>query len=82
MTEENVVIFEEPATADGRRIGHARLNAPASLNALSLAMVEQLLPRLKQWIRDPDIVAIVLDGAGSRAFSAGGDIRDLYHSIK
>ena len=39
MTEENVVIFEEPATADGRRIGHARLNAPASLNALSLAMV-------------------------------------------
>jgi len=49
MTEENVVIFEEPATADGRRIGHARLNAPASLNALSLAMVEQLLPRLKQW---------------------------------
>ena len=82
MTEENVVIFEEPATADGRRIGHARLNAPASLNALSLAMVEQLLPRLKQWVRDPDIVAIVLDGAGSRAFSAGGDIRDLYHSIK
>lgn len=81
MTEENIVIFDEPATADGRRIGHARLNAPASLNALSLGMVEQLLPRLKHWLRDPDIVAIVLDSAGSRAFSAGGDIRDLYYSI-
>ncbi len=82
MTEANVVIFDEPTTADGRRIGHATLNAPASLNALSLAMVEQLGPKLDQWIRDPGIACIMLDGAGDRAFSAGGDIRDLYHSIR
>ncbi|MDO4905938.1 MAG: enoyl-CoA hydratase/isomerase family protein [Lautropia sp.] len=82
MTEANVVIFDEPTTADGRRVGRATLNAPASLNALSLAMVEQLRPRLDQWIHDPDIVCIMLDGAGDRAFSAGGDIRDLYHSIR
>ena len=82
MSADNVIIFREPATADGRRIGHATLNAPASLNALSLDMVEQLNRQLKSWIRDPDVVAIVLDGAGERAFSAGADIRDLYHSIR
>lgn len=82
MTESSVVIFDEPATLDGRRVGRATLNAPASLNALSLAMVEQLGPRLEQWIADPGIACIVLDGAGERAFCAGGDIRDLYHSIR
>lgn len=82
MTEPRVILFDEPTTADGRRVGHATLNAPASLNALSLAMVEQLLPQLEQWISDPDIVCIVLDGSGERAFCAGGDIRDLYHSIR
>lgn len=81
MSEDSVVIFEELATASHRRVGRATLNAPASLNALSLAMVQQLRPRLEHWIRDPDIAAIILDGAGPRAFSAGGDIRDLYHSI-
>ena len=82
MTEENMVIITEPATADGRRIGRATLNAPASLNALSLDMVNLLYPKLKAWIRDPDIVAIVLDSTGDRAFSAGADIRDLYHSMR
>lgn len=82
MRDDNVVIFEELTTANQRRIGRATLNAPASLNALSLDMLSQLRPKLEAWMRDPDIVAIVLDGAGERAFSAGGDIRDLYHSIR
>lgn len=75
------VLFRDLRTACGRRFGIATLNAPASLNAISLAMVEALGPQLDAWFDDPSIVGIVLDGAGERAFCAGGDLRDLYRSI-
>ena len=75
------VLLREIPTACGRRFGHATLNAPASLNALSLAMIEALGPRFDAWLADPDIVGIVLDGSGDRAFCAGGDIRELYRTM-
>ena len=45
----DIVLFSEIATAGGRRIGRATLNAPKSLNALSLDMIEALEPQLQQW---------------------------------
>ncbi|EJM31194.1 enoyl-CoA hydratase/isomerase family protein [Pseudomonas sp. GM25] len=63
-------------------IGHLTLNRPAGLNALTLDMVRQLQQHLDAWAADADIHAVVLRGAGEKAFCAGGDIRSLYDSHK
>lgn len=81
MTENAVVLFEELVAENGKRIGVATLNSEKSLNALSLAMVELLLPQMQAWKSNPDIAMVILQGAGDKAFCAGGDIRDLYHSM-
>ncbi len=56
------------------------LNRPAALNSLTLAMMQALDPRLDEWEADRDVGAVVIRGAGGRAFCAGGDIRALYGS--
>ncbi|MFJ2362144.1 enoyl-CoA hydratase/isomerase family protein [Pseudomonas sp. NPDC087697] len=63
-------------------IGHLTLNRPAGLNAMTLDMVRSLHQQLDVWSRDPHIHAVVLRGAGEKAFCAGGDIRSLYDSFK
>ncbi len=77
-----VVLFAELSCENGKRIGVATLNSEKSLNALSLPMVELLLPQMQAWKDNNDIAMVVLQGAGDKAFCAGGDIRDLYHSMK
>lgn len=79
---DDCVILREFATACGQRFGHATLNAPKSLNALSLAMIDRLAPQLDAWAADPGIVGVLLDGAGEKAFCAGGDVAALYHAIQ
>jgi enoyl-CoA hydratase len=49
-------------------------NRPGKLNAISSAMLEQLADRLDQADRDAAVRAVVLTGAGDRAFVAGADI--------
>ena len=63
-------------------IGHLTLNRPAGLNAINLEMVRSLQQQLDVWATDPQIKAIVLRGAGEKAFCAGGDIRSLYDSYQ
>ncbi|AFJ59764.1 MULTISPECIES: enoyl-CoA hydratase/isomerase family protein [Pseudomonas] len=63
-------------------IGHLTLNRPAGLNAITLNMVRQLAAHLQVWADDPEVYAVVLRGAGEKAFCAGGDIRSLYDSFK
>jgi enoyl-CoA hydratase/carnithine racemase len=58
------------------------LNRPAALNALSLAMVEELKAALRGFAADPHIRGVLLQGAGEKAFCAGGDVRALYDSFK
>ncbi|CAN5342341.1 enoyl-CoA hydratase/isomerase family protein [soil metagenome] len=56
-------------------LGHITLNRPNALNALTLGMVEAVADVLERWRNDDAIRCILLDGAGERAFCAGGDIR-------
>ena len=63
-------------------IGHLTLNRPSGLNAINLEMVRSLQQHLDAWAADPRVKAIVLRGAGEKAFCAGGDIRSLYDSYK
>ncbi len=62
-------------------VGRVTLNRPKALNALTLAMTRQLDARLIDWAADDRIAAVVVEGAGDRAFCAGGDIRALYASM-
>ncbi|MDX7695006.1 enoyl-CoA hydratase/isomerase family protein [Aeromonas dhakensis] len=73
------VRIETLPTADGRYIGMLTLDSPASLNALSLEMIQLLQAALTRWEQDPAIVCVLLQGAGEKAFCAGGDIRSFYY---
>lgn len=76
------VLFDTLRTASGHVFGRATLNAPASLNALSLAMVDLLTPQLAAWAADAQVAGVVLDGAGEKALCAGGDIIELAGEIR
>ncbi|WP_043760938.1 enoyl-CoA hydratase/isomerase family protein [Aeromonas taiwanensis] len=75
---EPVVVTTHP-TADDRQICVLTLDSPASLNALSLPMIQSLQAALTAWEQDPSIVCVLLQGAGEKAFCAGGDIRSFYY---
>ncbi len=72
MPNEQSVI----ARRDGRA-GRILLNRPRALNALDLEMIRALTLALTEWHDDPHVHVIVIEGAGDRAFCAGGDIRAL-----
>lgn len=81
-TVEAPVLFETRAGVDGKRIGIATLNAPKTLNGLSLEMTRLLDAQLRAWAQDPAIACVVLRGAGEKAFCAGGDLHGLYRSMR
>lgn len=58
------------------------LNRPEKLNALNYATNDRLLELLNVIEFDPSVCAIVITGAGDRAFSAGGDIHEFTQSVK
>lgn len=62
--------------ATSGNVGIVRLNRPSALNALSQALIEQLLSSLRAFDSDPDIGAIVLTGS-EKVFAAGADIKEL-----
>jgi enoyl-CoA hydratase/carnithine racemase len=78
---EPAVVFEERTAHQGKRIGVATLNTPRSLNGLSLEMARQLEAKLIAWADDDDIAIVVLQGAGEKAFCAGGDLLGLYRGM-
>jgi enoyl-CoA hydratase/carnithine racemase len=75
MTTEDTTIVRR----DGR-VGRLVLNRPKALNALDLTMIRACAAALTQWADDPHVDAVVIEGAGDRAFCAGGDIRVLRDS--
>jgi enoyl-CoA hydratase/carnithine racemase len=60
-------------TIDGP-VAELRLDNPAKLNALTVAMLEALDAHCAALERDPEVRAVVLSGTGERAFCAGADI--------
>src|SRR5215207_11632816 len=45
-------------------------------------MIRSLTAVFDAWRYDPEVSVVVIDGAGERGFSAGGDIRELYEYAK
>lgn len=58
-------------------LGLVTLNRPRALNALTLDMIHEMTRQLGAWTRDPAVAAVLIRGAGDKAFCAGGDIRAL-----
>ncbi|SAI02005.1 enoly-CoA hydratase [Bordetella ansorpii] len=76
------VLFEERFTDTGMRLGVATLNSPQTLNGLSLEMVDMLDVQLRAWAADSSVALVILQGAGEKAFCAGGDLHGLYRSMR
>jgi enoyl-CoA hydratase len=51
-----------------------RFSRPAVLNAISTELARETVDALTACGRDPDVAAVILTGAGDRAFSAGVDL--------
>lgn len=73
MSDTEEVLFEQQGA-----VGFITLNRPKSLNALTLNMIRLMDPQLAAWETDDSISAVVIRGAGDRAFCAGGDVIDVY----
>ena len=77
MTIDREVLFDVQ-----HGLGLITLNRPKALNALTLDMIRELERVLPAWEADPAIKAVVLRGAGDRAFCAGGDVAGLYREMQ
>jgi enoyl-CoA hydratase len=82
MTYETVVLSFDHAAEDGGRAVVARdgavatltLNRPDKLNALNEKLLVELRDALAHLAEDRGVTALILTGAGEKAFAAGADI--------
>ncbi|PLR85695.1 enoyl-CoA hydratase-related protein [Bacillus sp. V33-4] len=72
MLNKDVVLYNEE-----NGIARITLNRPEALNALNLDVLEQLSSILETIKSDNSIKAVIITGAGEKAFSAGADIQFL-----
>lgn len=80
--EEPIVKVAEEKTASGHVIGRLTLNKPKALNALDLQMAEIMLMTLRDWQSRDDLVCVLIDAQGDKAFCAGGDIVSMYKAME
>jgi len=59
------------------RVATVTLNRPQAMNALSKALRERLYQVMRQVDEDDSVRAVILTGAGERAFTAGLDLKEL-----
>jgi enoyl-CoA hydratase/carnithine racemase len=69
-TREHLLVRAEPPSA------RITLNRPEKRNALSLALMEELIAALEEVAANTEVRAIVIEGAGP-AFSAGHDLGEM-----
>ncbi len=61
-------------------VGLVTLDRPQAHNALTHEMILELYEHLGAWKSDDGVKAIFIQGAGEKAFCAGGDIRNVYEA--
>lgn len=74
MTHQNILIERTD------KIALITLNRPEKLNAMSYELACDLDDELQRIEADDDVRAVILTGAGPRAFSSGGDIHQMAKS--
>lgn len=58
------------------------LNRPEKLNAVNYAMIDRLTELLIELEQDDSVRAVIMTGAGDRAFSAGADVAEFATSVR
>lgn len=58
-------------------LGWIIINRPEKLNALNRETIEELIQAFESWREDEEVLAIIITGAGEKAFVAGADISEL-----
>ena len=78
----NIVAMDETITLSVENaVATITLNRPSVLNALNAALLGELSAALGAVDADPTVRAVILTGAGEKAFAAGADIGEL-HAIE
>jgi enoyl-CoA hydratase len=72
MTYQNILVERQD------RIAIITLNRPQVLNALSQATVDELDAAFDELGADEGVRAIIITGAGEKAFAAGADVKELH----
>ena len=62
-------------------VGVITLNRPDRLNALTFNMVKSISQNLVDWEKDDKIKTVIIEGAGEKAFCAGGDVVNLRKKV-
>ena len=71
---------DEPAAlceVDDSGLAHITLNRPEQLNAFNVQMRDDLFGILTELHANPDLDAVLITGAGERAFCAGADLTEF-----
>ena len=66
------ILADRPAAG----LGRVQFNRPAALNALSSAMLDEVMDALTRFDADADIGAMILTGS-DKVFAAGADIKEM-----
>lgn len=68
------IMTDEVLFSVEKGLGLITLNRPKALNSLTHTMAKAILDQLGAWKSDAEVQAVVVRGAGEKAFCAGGDI--------
>ncbi len=79
---EQLVIVDELTSASDKKIAYLTINRPSRLNVLSLAVIKELRFALESIENNDEIAAVILDGAGEKAFCAGGDVTEIVSFVQ
>ena len=69
---ESTVLMRRDGT-----IGTVLMNRPRALNALDIGMIRGLQQAIDAWRSEAAVKLVLLEGAGGKAFCAGGDVRGI-----
>ncbi|MWV63284.1 3-hydroxyacyl-CoA dehydrogenase [Halorubrum sp. JWXQ-INN 858] len=69
--------YETLSVTVDERVGHVEIDRPHRMNTISDELLDELADAIDALDADDDVRAILLTGAGDRAFSAGADVQSM-----
>ncbi len=76
MSYQTITVTTAPTTQAAEGIRVLTLNRPDAMNAMTTQMFLEMREAVREMSADPGMRVLVLTGAGGRAFSTGGDLKE------
>ena len=70
------MVYENLLYSVEDRVATITLNRPERHNALSMALVDEIMAVVAEADADPEVRVLIVTGAGGKAFSSGYDIKE------